>query len=1007
VLATRDGHPKIAVKPTVSPPLCIIPAVLVPGTPPMHRILPSLLACVALSLPAFAGTLTWTGAAGSSWSASANWAEGLTPQDGDSLVFPASAIGVTNNDVTGLDLAKISVGLATSSSYTFTGNAITVRGGIGPPIASLGNVLQASWSIPLTIKGNQMFMGCRISSEIHLNGDTLSLSGVAVDGTIIGTGTVSPVNTVVNGSIDRRIGIRHDIGMLDVNGSVGNVSGFGSTAGTGSIQYLMTGPLYPGRAELRPDRHYTFTDPHTIGTLSTAALELKRESSFDIAGDSHDQVVTTGTVTLGYEPLIITSSSRDTLPQRELVLIANDETDAVIGTFRSKPEGSLVLAANATSGAVFRISYKGGDGNDVTLTPAPETKVWTGSVNSQWSTGGNWNDGAAPRNGDSLVFFTSAGIPNRDIVNDIPGLRLKSVQVEPAHPYKDITIRGEQASISGGVSGGRSVAHWLLPVALTGSQTFTPGLLILRGSIDTGNSTLTLKLESSIDVYSSIVGNGRLIVTGTGIVTFRESAHVSVPVTAHSLGADVLVEAPAKISGTMSVQQAETGGTGSLGAVSLRESDLWVGDERIREYVDPGIGTLSTGSLEIQQSTIRIQLSGYAAEEYDRLIVQGTVRLVDTALGVFVFGDFAPKMGQTFVILRNDGTDPIDGQFKDLPEGGLASIFGYTPGYTPGLRISYRGGDGNDVVLTTLPNSITTLSTSRSQTRSGEAFTATALVTGAAAAGGSVTFYNRNAPLGVANVRADGLASITLRLPVGTYLITAEYSGSSTLAPSRSGSVNHLVERGRSNLRLSIPSQTVSSIHVQVSVEPEAPATGGPTGVVTISALDQTMSGTLTGGHFTGTFSRGAANGDVRIQVVYTGDDEFASETLTTEVSLGASISLTDREAVESARDSFVEIPIHLSSPAEKEVRLDYETMDLTATAGSDYLSTTGTLIFEPGVATKTIVVSILADGQVEDPESFRLVLRNAKGAYLERSFATITIKDRPQGSSKRRGVRP
>lgn len=969
----------------------------------MHRILPSLLLCVFLSLPAMAGTLTWTGAAGSSWSASANWAEGLTPQDGDSLVFPASAIGVTNNDVTGLDLAKISVGFASSTKYTFTGNAITVQGGIGPPIASLGNSLLASWSIPLTIKGKQMLMGLRITSEIHLNGDTLSLEGVAVDGTIIGTGAVSPVNTVVNGSIDPRIGIRHDIGMLDVNGSVGNVSGFGSTAGTGSIQYLMTGPLYPGRAELRPDRHYIFTDPHTIGTLSTAALELKRESSFDIAGDSHDQVVTTGTVTLEYEPLIITSSSRDTLPQRELVLIANDGTDAVIGTFRSKPEGSLVLAANATSGAVFRISYKGGDGNDVTLTPAPETKVWTGSVNSQWSTGGNWNDGSPPRNGDSLVFFTSAGIPNRDIVNDLPGLRLKSVRVEPAHPYKDITIRGAQVSTSDGVSGGRSVAHWLLPVTLTGSQTFTPGLLVLRGSIDTGDSTLTLKLDSSINVYSSIVGNGRLIVTGTGIVTFRESAHVSVPVTAHSLGADVLVEAPAKISGTMSVHQAETGGTGSLGAVSLRESDLWVGDERNREYVVPGVGTLSTGSLEIQQSTIRIQLSGYAAEEYDRLIVQGTVRMEDAALGVFVIGDFAPKMGQTFVILTNDGKDPIDGQFKDLPEGGLAPIYGYAPG----LRISYRGGDGNDVVLTTLPKSITTLSTSRSQTRSGEAFTATALVTGAAAAGGSVTFYNGTTPLGVATVHADGLASITLRLPVGTYLITAEYSGSPTLAPSRSGSVNHLVERGRSNLRVSIPSQNVSSIHVQVSVEPEAPATGGPTGVVTISALDQTVSGTLTSGHFTGTFSRGVINGDVRIQVVYTGDDEFAPETLTTEVSLGSQITVADQEAAESSRDSLMDISIHLSSPAGKEVRVDYETMDLTATAGTDYVSTIGTLIFEPGVTTKTIVVPILADGQVEDPESFRLVLRNAKGAYLERSFATITIKDRPQGSSKRRGVRP
>ena len=51
-------------------------------------------------------------------------------------------------------------------------------------------------------------------------------------------------------------------------------------------------------------------------------------------------------------------------------------------------------------------------------------------------------------------------------------------------------------------------------------------------------------------------------------------------------------------------------------------------------------------------------------------------------------------VGNTFTILTNDGLDPIRGEFAGLPEGTF-----FFRGKLK-FQITYKGGDGNDVVLT-------------------------------------------------------------------------------------------------------------------------------------------------------------------------------------------------------------------------------------------------------------------------------------------------------------------
>jgi hypothetical protein len=55
-----------------------------------------------------------------------------------------------------------------------------------------------------------------------------------------------------------------------------------------------------------------------------------------------------------------------------------------------------------------------------------------------------------------------------------------------------------------------------------------------------------------------------------------------------------------------------------------------------------------------------------------------------------------PQVGQSFVIVDNDGNDPIAGTFNGKPEGSVFTAGGTT------FRITYVGGSGNDIVLTVI-----------------------------------------------------------------------------------------------------------------------------------------------------------------------------------------------------------------------------------------------------------------------------------------------------------------
>ena len=79
-----------------------------------------------------------------------------------------------------------------------------------------------------------------------------------------------------------------------------------------------------------------------------------------------------------------------------------------------------------------------------------------------------------------------------------------------------------------------------------------------------------------------------------------------------------------------------------------------------------------------------------------------------------------------------------------------------------------------------------------------------------------------------------------------------------------------------------------------------------------------------------------------------------------------------------------VDLAVTLSSAAAQVTTIAFSTDDLTATAGQDYTSTSGNVVFQPGETTKTISVPVMGDTVPEGPEGFFVNLTSTDNGSLK-----------------------
>ncbi|WP_408589829.1 cadherin-like domain-containing protein [Novosphingobium sp.] len=83
---------------------------------------------------------------------------------------------------------------------------------------------------------------------------------------------------------------------------------------------------------------------------------------------------------------------------------------------------------------------------------------------------------------------------------------------------------------------------------------------------------------------------------------------------------------------------------------------------------------------------------------------------------------------------------------------------------------------------------------------------------------------------------------------------------------------------------------------------------------------------------------------------------------------------------------------VTLSSASVQTVTVNYATADGSATAGSDYVATSGTLTFAPGETSKTVAVTVNGDTVLEGDETLTLHLSGASNASINVADGTGTL---------------
>lgn len=175
-------------------------------------------------------------------------------------------------------------------------------------------------------------------------------------------------------------------------------------------------------------------------------------------------------------------------------------------------------------------------------------------------------------------------------------------------------------------------------------------------------------------------------VDNSGITRFTVGADKDYSISDYTVTNNEILTLNGKLGDVIIVSGGKLLGSGSATTLNVQSGGK----------VNPGNspGCLSSGNLTLS-GTYQAELGGNdPCTGYDQLKVSGAVNLTGGSLEASLVNNFVPQAGQTFTIIENDATDSITGTFNNLAEGAT-----FTSGSVV-YKISYLGGDGNDVVLT-------------------------------------------------------------------------------------------------------------------------------------------------------------------------------------------------------------------------------------------------------------------------------------------------------------------
>jgi 6-phosphogluconolactonase (cycloisomerase 2 family) len=467
------------------------------------------------------------------------------------------------------------------------------------------------------------------------------------------------------------------------------VAVFARDAATGTLEFrdLVTSGA-PGAASLDGPQSLAFSDDGR--SLFVASINSDTVTTFrrDAASGALTPVVVLGG-TNGAGGLSL-DGVRSIAPLSDGGVIAAAFHDSSVVSFAvDAAQANLALANGQVTDAVdFGLSR--------------DAAQWKGAGgDALWSTPTNWHGNVAPLDGEAVTIDAAEGTLV-ECVNDlgnefsIAGLILSGSSVD---------VAGDRLSFAPSADAGRAtiVATQGLHRIAADVQFNGPATLWL-GNADAGETgdllVEGLVFGDAVTAFGSgraqFVGDvalaGRLTVDSGTLQIDGMFAATDVLVAAEATLAGngvvvtaVVVESNAHLSpGGMAAPTADPPGS-SVGTSAATSSDT--------NTATASTGTISSGDLTLSSgATLSIDiLADEATAVHDAVAVTGAVS-IDGAMLSFALAGRLP-IDVEYVFVDNDGSDPILGQFSGIGEGSYIETEGQR------FRLSYVGGDGNDITI--------------------------------------------------------------------------------------------------------------------------------------------------------------------------------------------------------------------------------------------------------------------------------------------------------------------
>lgn len=624
------------------------------------------------------GTLNGSGSITNAGAAVNHIGTGTLTLDGATVTTAAGADQITLG-------SDVVIG-GSGATFTAASNSINLKGNV----SGSGVITKNGSTYFLSLYGNNSQSGTQTVDAGYLvansatalgTGQIVLASGASLG--FIGVGTMTASNDIVlagNATL--------------VNSNAGNciVTFSGSITESGGSRSLAITP----NSGVNSRMIFTGTNTYTGGsTLSGGVVEVTDGSNLGSGA------LSLSSTTLQINGSGVTLSHNVNLSGSSTLSNANDVTLSGVmagsGSLAKTGAGMLTLSGtNTNTGAITvsagTLALSGGAAvaNSTAVTVASGATL---ALNASETIGSLAGAGAVSLGASTLTTSGNASTSFSGTISGTGGLVKQgsgTLTLSGANLYSGVT------TVSGGtlsVTGDSNLGTGSVMLSAGTTLNVTSATTIDNAVAVSGNATINH--VDGLTLSGNISGNGGVLgLSGTGNLYFTgtcSSEDFSVDVNGGSFWVNGSLGLAA--TKTVTVNSGAIGGSGSLTAAGLD----------VRGTLTPGALTNSAGKLTLSGNlTLNsgavswFDLNGTTAgANYDQLDVIGTVNLIAGTVLTATVG-YSAAAGDSFTVIQNDSNDAMVGTFSGLAEGATFQTLGNV--YT--VRISYVGGDGNDVVLT-------------------------------------------------------------------------------------------------------------------------------------------------------------------------------------------------------------------------------------------------------------------------------------------------------------------